>query len=116
MSNSTTCDLIGEEYCGVLYGIIGSMLFFMCYSCTRGCFLTRRQNNQIQSAINKLPRIHVNDDSEYESPCVICIEDITNGDYICKLPCGHYYHPDCIYPWIIEKNICPLCKVPIISV
>jgi hypothetical protein len=23
--------------------------------------------------------------------------------------CGHYYHVECINPWILKYNTCPLC-------
>lgn len=112
MSNSTTCGEIGEEYCGFLYGIVGSMIFILCYSCTRGCALSRtyyaRKTGNIE---RKLPRIIVEDATDYDFQCPICIDNIVTDDEICKLPCGHYFHSDCIYQWILEKNVCPLCKM-----
>lgn len=116
MSNSTTCEEIGEPYCEFLYGIVASMIFLLCYSCTRGCIVSRRYyTRRTQSIERKLPRIVVKDASEYDYECPICIDDIVTNDEISKLPCGHYFHSDCIYTWVLEKNVCPLCKMEAVS-
>ena len=31
------------------------------------------------------------------------------------LRCGHLYHKDCIYNWVLKHSICPFCKFDIIS-
>ena len=115
MSNSTTCFAVGEEFCGFLYGLMVSMAFGLCYSCMRGCAVVRRPPPSIttRQIERSLPKTTVTDATEYESMCPICIENIT--DEVCKLPCGHYFHPECIYRWLLEKNVCPLCKVKAIE-
>merc|ERR1712083_111188 len=45
------------------------------------------------------------------SSCSICLEEFENGEKLVKLPCSHYFHPDCINPWLTERQpTCPLCK------
>lgn len=40
--------------------------------------------------------------------CNICLED--NNDSI-VLPCGHFFHENCISKWLLEKSIaCPTCR------
>lgn len=28
----------------------------------------------------------------------------------CLQPCGHYFHNDCLKPWIERTNSCPICR------
>jgi len=46
-----------------------------------------------------------------EDPCVICQEDIQKGEKLLVLPCGHYFHPECITPWLKNNNTCPNCRM-----
>ncbi|CAG8432862.1 7350_t:CDS:2 [Diversispora eburnea] len=49
--------------------------------------------------------------SETRETCAICLEDFDDGDEIRELPCRHWYHVECIDPWLTTKSSsCPLCK------
>jgi len=48
----------------------------------------------------------VSDDKE----CSVCKCTYQKGDGCTELPCGHYYHNDCILPWLERSNSCPLCR------
>ncbi|TPX33463.1 hypothetical protein SmJEL517_g03678 [Synchytrium microbalum] len=52
------------------------------------------------------------DDAVYEQDaCCICIEDYKDGDKLRELLCGHYFHIQCIDPWLSRDSpFCPLCK------
>ncbi|CAG8515779.1 9662_t:CDS:1, partial [Scutellospora calospora] len=51
------------------------------------------------------------EDTELEETCAICLEDFDEGDNIRELPCRHWYHVECIDPWLTTKSSsCPLCK------
>ena len=40
--------------------------------------------------------------------CNICLE--VNNDSV-VLPCGHFFHENCIDKWLLEKsNVCPTCR------
>lgn len=42
--------------------------------------------------------------------CVICLEELADGDVLRRLPCCHEYHQDCIDVWLTKRNnACPLC-------
>jgi hypothetical protein len=41
--------------------------------------------------------------------CAVCLVDFGNSDEVCRLRCGHLYHPPCIYPWLLaSKSTCPV--------
>ena len=60
--------------------------------------------------IKNLPTI--NADKKHESCCVICTEDIKEGDeiMILKCPAKHYFHANCIKSWLLVKTTCPMCR------
>ena len=43
-------------------------------------------------------------------PCCICQEDYTEGENVGSLDCGHEFHSNCIKQWLMQKNLCPICK------
>ncbi|KAI7740494.1 hypothetical protein M8C21_030452 [Ambrosia artemisiifolia] len=43
-------------------------------------------------------------------PCCICQEEYANGDDLGALDCGHDFHTRCIKQWLLQKNLCPVCK------
>ena len=45
--------------------------------------------------------------------CSICYDMYQNSQDIIHLPCKHYYHKDCILPWLKENNTCPCCRIKI---
>lgn len=49
------------------------------------------------------------------SECSVCIEELTEDDTYRSLPCGHYFHPDCIDPWLEQNVTCPMCNVSLIK-
>ncbi|EOY03864.1 hypothetical protein QUC31_017536 [Theobroma cacao] len=42
--------------------------------------------------------------------CIVCIEEFEEGEIVKGLPCLHYYHGDCIIPWLRIRATCPLCR------
>ena len=44
------------------------------------------------------------------SQCVFCLDDYDVGEKVRQLPCEHYFHTDCLAPWLIEHNTCPTCR------
>ncbi|KAI3954907.1 hypothetical protein MKW92_029071 [Papaver armeniacum] len=42
--------------------------------------------------------------------CTVCQDGYENKDKIATLDCKHEYHEDCITQWLLQKNVCPVCK------
>ncbi|KAL9326936.1 hypothetical protein ACSQ67_007581 [Phaseolus vulgaris] len=48
---------------------------------------------------------------EYEQRCIICLEEFDNESDLGKLEqCDHKFHFDCIKQWLMQKNLCPVCR------
>ena len=66
------------------------------------------------SVIAALPKIviteeNVSDFSNFD--CAVCKDSFeADGGGLHKLPCGHYFHCDCIVPWLKQHNTCPVCR------
>ena len=45
--------------------------------------------------------------------CVICLQDMEEGQELIMLPCSHIYHEKCILSWVERKRKCPLCDINI---
>jgi len=45
-----------------------------------------------------------------DSCCAVCQDNYKVGDTVCKLPCGHEYHKDCVHPWLERHCTCPVCR------
>ena len=45
--------------------------------------------------------------------CTICLEKYEIGDTVCKLPCNHIFHKDCLQDWLHKQMNCPLCRINI---
>lgn len=44
--------------------------------------------------------------------CAICTDDFVRGTNVRRLPCGHFFHPPCIDPWLLNFGVtCPLWQV-----
>ncbi|EIJ89175.1 hypothetical protein NEPAR06_0287 [Nematocida parisii] len=49
-------------------------------------------------------------DRKYEE-CPICFEKFTEPEFIRTLQCHHYYHCNCIDPWLLSRSCrCPVCN------
>ncbi|XP_075809765.1 E3 ubiquitin-protein ligase RNF133 isoform X2 [Microtus pennsylvanicus] len=54
--------------------------------------------------------VHPNADS-----CVICFESYKPNDTVRILTCNHFFHKNCIDPWILAHGTCPMCKCDILK-
>lgn len=46
--------------------------------------------------------------------CVICLTNLEEKEKVKGLQCGHFFHPDCIDPWLKAKDECPICRQKIV--
>eukprot|EP01126_Amoeba_proteus_P039706 TRINITY_DN4202_c0_g1_i10.p1 TRINITY_DN4202_c0_g1~~TRINITY_DN4202_c0_g1_i10.p1 ORF type:complete len:101 (-),score=16.33 TRINITY_DN4202_c0_g1_i10:631-933(-) len=65
-----------------------------------------RQPPTSPMAIEELDRIYFDNErsvKKYSTEiCVVCSEPWKIGEEAVKLPCKHFYHEDCILPWLKE--------------
>lgn len=64
-----------------------------------------------RSAIDAMPtikitRAHIQTDSH----CPVCKDQFELGTEARQMPCNHIYHSDCIIPWLVQHNSCPVCR------
>ncbi|KIE01038.1 Zinc finger, RING/FYVE/PHD-type, partial [Metarhizium majus ARSEF 297] len=50
---------------------------------------------------------------EGKAECSICIDAMKEGEVATYLPCKHWFHDECIVPWLKQHNTCPVCRTPI---
>ena len=66
-----------------------------------------------QAAIDKLEVKEVDEKmlgGETKSRCVICVDEMSVGDKASVLPCSHFFHGECVTPWLKQHNTCPVCR------
>lgn len=61
----------------------------------------------LDSSVEALPTIVI---SEKDAHCPICKDEFEIGGEARELPCRHFYHSDCISPWLEIHNTCPVCR------
>jgi len=61
--------------------------------------------------LDNLPEVEM-DESLMEDcgSCSVCFDDFESGSLANQLPCKHLFHKDCITPWLIQHNTCPVCR------
>ena len=42
--------------------------------------------------------------------CSICKDEFEVDSKLVKMPCNHYFHGDCVKPWLVQRNSCPTCR------
>ncbi|KAG7278189.1 hypothetical protein CRUP_002151 [Coryphaenoides rupestris] len=61
--------------------------------------------------ISSLPTVSVSQEqTECRLECPVCCERYSLGEYVRQLPCLHYFHSDCIVPWLELHDTCPVCR------
>ena len=59
--------------------------------------------------------LNLDDINNGNKNCSICFEAQHVGDLALKLPCGHCFHKNCVYPWLKKHNTCPVCRYELVS-
>lgn len=47
--------------------------------------------------------------------CVVCLENINDGDEVVRLPCMHVFQKECLLPYLSRQHnpCCPICRMPV---
>ncbi|ORX71190.1 hypothetical protein DL89DRAFT_221739 [Linderina pennispora] len=57
--------------------------------------------------IRRLPVLKASDTNQ---SCTICNDEFAEDCELTRLPCKHYFHRECIKPWLELHNTCPMCR------
>ncbi|KAG8390841.1 hypothetical protein BUALT_Bualt01G0125400 [Buddleja alternifolia] len=64
-----------------------------------------------KAAIESMPAVEIiAQHITVESYCAVCKEAFELGVEAREMPCKHLYHQDCILPWLLLRNSCPVCR------
>ncbi|KAL9238000.1 hypothetical protein vseg_012482 [Gypsophila vaccaria] len=76
-----------------------------------GYVSTGLSEEKILKCLKQHKHVHtMSDDLTEAEPCCVCQEEYKDGDDIGSLDCGHDFHKECIKQWLVQKNLCPICK------
>ncbi|KAK4377113.1 hypothetical protein RND71_003409 [Anisodus tanguticus] len=63
------------------------------------------------SPIDALPKVVVTESHlANDLACPVCKDEFEVGFEVRELPCRHFYHSECIVPWLQRHNTCPVCR------
>ena len=82
----------------------------LCSINVKSCF-KKKENNQ--DIVIELTEVVIAQTIDITETCSICLEDISKGDKLGSLPCGHkHFHKTCVDRWlkVSGNNSCPLCR------
>uniref|UniRef100_A0A8C7VGD5 RING-type E3 ubiquitin transferase n=1 Tax=Oncorhynchus mykiss TaxID=8022 RepID=A0A8C7VGD5_ONCMY len=61
--------------------------------------------------ISSLPTVNISQEqTDTRLECPVCREEYSVGESVKQLPCLHYFHSDCIVPWLKLHDTCPVCR------
>ena len=49
-------------------------------------------------------------DDQGKAECSVCMDDVPVGTEVTILPCGHWFHRQCVTAWLSEHDTCPICR------
>ncbi|XP_043720356.1 probable E3 ubiquitin-protein ligase RHC1A [Telopea speciosissima] len=64
-----------------------------------------------RSSIDAMPTVKITQRHlRTDSHCPVCKDRFELGSEVRQMPCNHIYHSDCIIPWLVQHNSCPVCR------
>ncbi|XP_010258564.1 PREDICTED: RING-H2 finger protein ATL20-like [Nelumbo nucifera] len=61
------------------------------------------------ASIDALPT-HRFGNGESNICCGVCLEVFSLNEQVKEMPCSHVFHRECIVRWLLQRNVCPLCR------
>ncbi|KAA8520303.1 hypothetical protein F0562_014559 [Nyssa sinensis] len=74
---------------------------------------TRCHSPASKAAVQAIPTIKITASLLELDPiilCAVCKDQFVIDVEVKQLPCKHMYHSDCILPWFLQHNSCPVCR------
>jgi hypothetical protein len=107
------------------------IIILICYSYFSGKIFIEPKEKKIDFSKIRIQRTEIKD--MIDKNCIICLEDFVHktllskndsetillvkdkqyknrSNKIMKLPCGHFFHPNCIVKWMNTQKTCPTCR------
>ncbi|KAM9651304.1 E3 ubiquitin-protein ligase RNF133 [Trichechus inunguis] len=79
----------------------------------------QRLTTDLEKAFSQLQLRVLKEGDEEITPngdsCVVCFELYKPNDTVRVLTCKHFFHKNCIDPWILAHGTCPMCKCDILK-
>ncbi|ETW01067.1 hypothetical protein H310_06694 [Aphanomyces invadans] len=80
-------------------------------------YLTKRLDTFLQVPASHIPSTHNRrrialdrtPSRSSSDTCVVCLEPQTHQEAV-HLHCGHSFHNDCLFRWLVDNLSCPLCR------
>ncbi|XP_077137617.1 E3 ubiquitin-protein ligase RNF128-like [Ranitomeya variabilis] len=86
------------------------------------CLLPKRRRKLKDEAKNAIGRLELRTIKQGDKvlgvdgdSCAVCIEAYKANDVVRILTCNHFFHKNCIDPWLLEHRTCPMCKCDILK-
>ncbi|KAK3814268.1 MAG: hypothetical protein J3Q66DRAFT_34685 [Benniella sp.] len=81
--------------------------------------LHSRQNGPVAATdeiIDRIPHHKFTEEELAAKPeCSVCKDEFTQEDDTLQLPCNHFFHGDCIKPWLKVSGTCPTCRFSLVE-
>lgn len=106
------------------------VIILICYSYFSGKMFIESKEIKIDFSKIRIQRAEIKE--MIDKNCIICLEDFVHktllskndsetillvkdkkynrNNRIMKLPCGHFFHPNCITKWMNTQKTCPTCR------
>ncbi|CAH9082484.1 unnamed protein product [Cuscuta europaea] len=78
-----------------------------------GAFPPARPEAAPEPVIAAIPTVKISEShlaADDSAHCTVCLEAFEVGVEVRELRCKHFYHNDCILPWLRSTNSCPICR------
>jgi len=63
---------------------------------------------------DQIKRLRKHEFTRQDDECTICMDDFVMSYVVRTLPCKHYFHSDCIDPWLRRNASCPTCRAAVV--
>ena len=66
-----------------------------------------------EDLINSFPVWNLSESNKLvkdENMCPVCKDEFKEGAEIMETPCKHWFHKECLLPWLKVSNKCPNCR------